>query len=87
MDLPGTLAVLFIFGGGSLILLSRTPIGQAIADRIRGVRHDASPDPALLEEVDRLRHEVAELQERMDFAERLLAKQREPDRVGGGGQT
>jgi hypothetical protein len=26
------------------------------------------------EELDRLRHEVAELQERLDFAERMLAR-------------
>jgi hypothetical protein len=85
MDLTGILAVLFIFGGGSLILLSRTPIGQAIADRIRGLRPDATRDPAVLEELDRLRQEVTELQERMDFAERLLARQREPARVARGG--
>jgi hypothetical protein len=31
----------------------------------------------VLEELEQLRHEVAELSERMDFAERLLAKGRE----------
>ncbi len=54
MDLPGTLAVFFIFGGGSLLLLSRTPIGQAIADRIRGVRPEGTQDPAVIEELERL---------------------------------
>jgi hypothetical protein len=34
--------------------------------------------------VERLRHEVSELQERMDFAERMLAKQREQERLPGG---
>jgi hypothetical protein len=34
-------------------------------------------DPHLLAEVDALRSEVAELAERLDFAERLLAKPRE----------
>jgi hypothetical protein len=34
-----------------------------------------------MEEVDRLRHDMVELQERMDFAERLLAKSRETERL------
>jgi hypothetical protein len=37
-----------------------------------------APADALLEEVDTLRAEVAELTERMDFAERLLAQPRPP---------
>jgi len=32
------------------------------------------PDPAVYEELDHLRADLAELQERVDFAERLLAK-------------
>jgi len=36
----------------------------------------------LLNEVQQLRTEVAELSERMDFAERLLAKNREDQRIG-----
>jgi TM2 domain-containing membrane protein YozV len=38
----------------------------------------AAPSDALLEEVDALRAEVAELTERVDFAERLLAQPRHP---------
>jgi TM2 domain len=38
----------------------------------------AAPLDALLEEVDALRAEVAELSERVDFAERLLAQPRPP---------
>jgi hypothetical protein len=38
----------------------------------------ASPSDALLEEVDTLRAEVAELAERVEFAERLLAQPRAP---------
>jgi len=37
---------------------------------------------ALDAEVDRLRQEVGEAQERLDFAERLLAQKREPRDVG-----
>ncbi len=36
---------------------------------------------ALLEEVDGLRQEVGELQERIDFTERLLARNREQARL------
>ncbi len=38
----------------------------------------AAPTDALLEEVEALRAEVAELAERVDFAERLLAQPRSP---------
>jgi hypothetical protein len=38
----------------------------------------------LLNEVQQLRTELGELSERMDFAERLLAKQREGQRIGPG---
>lgn len=80
------LAITFIFGGGTLFLLSVSPVGRAIADRIRAKGAlPAPPDPALLAEVEQLRAEVAELHERMDFAERLLARPREPESAPGGG--
>jgi hypothetical protein len=80
--MEGVLFIVIVFGGGMLFLLSKTEIGRAIADRIRG--ESAGADPALLEEVDRLRIQVAELHERVDFTERLLAQQREPERLEGG---
>ena len=81
--MEGVAFIVVVFGGGMLMLLSRTTIGQAIADRIRG--HHAAPDPALQEEVERMRHELTELQERVDFAERMLAQRREPDQIAPGG--
>lgn len=75
------LAIILIFGGGSAIALSFSPVGRAIADRIRG-RHAAPvADPAVYEELDQLRQDMTELQERVDFAERLLAKTREPGQL------
>lgn len=71
------LAIVLIFGGGTLIGISFSPVGRAIADRIRGVTSEPSPDPAVYEEIERMRGEMAELQERVDFTERLLAKSRE----------
>jgi hypothetical protein len=77
--------IVIVFGGGMLFLLSKTEIGRAIADRVRGGALVGGTDPALLEEIDRLRHDVVELQERVDFTERLLARQREMPEIGGGG--
>ena len=39
---------------------------------------------ALNQELEAVRREMAELAERMDFAERLLAKNREGQRIGPG---
>jgi hypothetical protein len=75
--MEGILAIIFIFGGGTLFLLATSPIGKAIAERIRHSGPGPAMDPELLAEVDGLRHDVAELAERLDFAERLLAAKRE----------
>lgn len=85
-------SLLLVFGGGTLFLLSISPIGKALAARILG-RRSLTPEGEdtqdelrqLRAEVDALRttrDEVAELAERLDFAERLLARQREPNRIG-----
>lgn len=71
------LALVLIFGGGTLIAISFSPVGRAIADRIRGLKAESRPDPAVYEELDRMRGEMSELQERVDFTERLLAKSRD----------
>ncbi len=94
MDIEGVLAICFIFGGGTLCLLAISPVGKAIADRIR--RHGGAAVPELVRgeldelrsevhgEVQQLRTEVSELNERMDFAERLLAKNRDGQQLGPG---
>jgi hypothetical protein len=71
--------VLFIFFAG-LVVLSQTAIGKAIARRIGG---EAGVLPALegeikelRAEVEALRGELMETQERLDFAERLVASGR-----------
>ena len=84
MDIEGILAITLIFGGATAFLLAISPIGRAVAERIRG-QASTSTDPQLLADVDALRHDVAELQERVDFTERLLA-QREHGQVGEGGK-
>lgn len=72
------LAIILIFGGGTAIAIAFSPIGKAIADRIRGRAVEAETDPAVLAELDEMRAQLSELQERVDFSERLLAKDREP---------
>ncbi len=79
------LALVLIFGGGTLIAISFSPVGRAIADRIRGAGAVAEPDPAVLDELDRMRGELAELHERVDFTERLLAQKREAEPLPPGG--
>ncbi len=73
--MEGVFAVVFMFGGAVLIGFSFTPLGRAVADRIRHgpTPHGTEPDPAVYEELDRVRQELAELHERVDFTERLLA--------------
>jgi hypothetical protein len=80
----GLFAITFLFGGGTLFLLSISPVGRAFAERIRG-RVPPSHDPELLAEVDALRQEVAELHERVDFAERLLSNTHDRQELGKGG--
>jgi len=87
----GILAIVFIFGGGSLFLLAISPVGRAIATRIQGggpasddtvARLEASHQ-AVLEEMDVLRRDVGEMQERLDFTERVLAQQRQHTALPG----
>jgi len=75
-----------ITGGvvGSIVL--RGPVGKALAERIhQGTLGQAEPDPAVLEELDEMRGRMVELEERLDFTERLLAKARaeEPGQLRG----
>ncbi len=61
------------------------PIGAAIGERIRG-RRDGPPDHRLAAEVDELRTRLAEVEERLDFTERLLARGAQADQISGGAQ-
>lgn len=55
-------------------LISKGPIGDAIAMRLRGEVAGGGLDEQALHELDDLRARVAELEERQDFSERLLAQ-------------
>lgn len=80
------LAIILIFGGGTAIAIAFSPIGKALADRLRG-----GPVPQVMpsEEVDELRgqlqgiqEQLSELAERQDFTERLLAQNKDKTAIG-----
>ena len=77
------LAIIFLFGGGTTICLAFSPVGRALAERIRSRGGEAPYDPELLAEVQSLRTDVVELQERVDFTERLLARRNDPAQITG----
>ncbi len=65
-------------------MIALSPVGKAFAERIRG--RGAEPtslqgQTEILESLDDLRHQVAELAERVDFTERMLAKRPEATRL------
>ena len=72
---------------GLAFLLSKVlgPVGAAIGARLRGPSA-AAPDHRLASEVDQLRMRLAEVEERLDFAERLLTRGGEVDQIPGGAQ-
>jgi hypothetical protein len=88
------LAIIFIFGGMTVVGLGFSPIGRALAERIRGktalpgaeeLRAElGEQQEALVEEVRLVRREVAELAERLDYAERMLAQSKAAQRLGSG---
>ncbi|HJS43535.1 MAG TPA: hypothetical protein VJ755_08675 [Gemmatimonadales bacterium] len=86
-DLVGLVAVVLLFGGGTLFLLAISPIGKALAARLMGKKTTPEDDEAVAElrrEVEEMRHlpeQLSELGERVDFLERLVAKQREAERL------
>ena len=82
--------VLFIMMG--LVGMSFSPLGRALARRVGGDKGEQAESAALAEvdalrdEVQALRGEVGEVQERLDFAERLLAQARTQGKLPAGGQ-
>lgn len=83
-DGPGLviIAVVLVIG---LLKLLRGPVGEALADRLRGgtpARHDQQ----LMAEVEAMKTRLAEVEERLDFAERLLARRESIDQLPGGVQ-
>ncbi len=68
-------AILMLGIGGTIVL--RGPLGKAIARRIEGADAPGADVEPVLQELDEVRARMLELEERMDFTERLLARDRE----------
>jgi hypothetical protein len=85
-DSPAVVMIVIASLLATIIIL--WPLVRAIARRIE---HKGVSDPALNAEVEHLQQRmgdvdamqarIAELEERLDFAERLLAQPREPDQL------
>jgi hypothetical protein len=92
MSPPGELAFFLAIGAIGLGF-TFGPIGAAIARRIAGSARSnqgradvASLGPQVTAELDDLRGRLAEVEERLDFAERVLARGGTADQIPGGAQ-
>jgi hypothetical protein len=73
-------------GGFFAWMIALSPVGKAYAERLRGGPPgggaSAEDHAELLESVESLRREVAELAERVDFTERLLGQGKAVEQLG-----
>jgi hypothetical protein len=90
MSPPGELAMFLAIGAAALGLFFG-PIGAALARRLGGGPRASEVHTEIEQvnervtaEVDDLRARLAEVEERLDFAERLLARGGEADQIRGG---
>jgi Na+/glutamate symporter len=88
----GELAM-FLAIGAAAVGLFFGPIGSALAHRLGGRRYTADLHAEVEElggrvtmEVDELRQRLAEVEERLDFAERLLTHNVPANQLPGGAQ-
>ena len=83
----GVFIPIIAVGGFFAWMISLSPLGKALAERLRhgpvprggGTGEDQAE---LVEQVEELRREVAELAERVDFTERLLGQQQATGQLG-----
>ena len=57
----------------------RGPVGKALARRLEG--DAAAPSEEVLQQLDDMRVRLGELEERLDFTERVLAQSQEPAKL------
>jgi hypothetical protein len=63
-------------------VIFKGPVGKALGRRLEHGA-PAEPSPEFMAEMDDMRSRVMELEERLDFTERMLSKAREPERING----
>ncbi len=82
----GAIPIMGILGYTAVKILG--PITQAVARRIGGGGGEGDALRGEVDELragmDELRHQLLDTQERLDFTERLLARQRAPEQLPGG---
>ena len=86
---PGPVIVMVLLGVGAFTAIALGPVGKAVGKRILEGGHAGGSDGVLREiddlrlQSDDLRNALAETQERLDFAERLIAgtKDRSPEEL------
>lgn len=86
VSIMGAIPILGIMAWAAVKIFG--PLGQALALRLGGGSH-GNPQleervERLAEELDRVKGELAETHERLDFTERLLAQSRTPDQLPRG---
>jgi hypothetical protein len=77
---PDVVVILTIIAAVGAVKILRGPLGHAFADRVRGT---PPPDQGILEELEAVKRRLAEVEERLDFAERLLAQSEQAVRLPG----
>lgn len=85
MNSDQTFAIVFVLVLSTIFAAARIlkgPIGEALARRLSG--RTVAPDRD--GELDELRARLGELEERVDFTERVLLQQPERGHVPGGGE-
>jgi hypothetical protein len=86
-SLEGIAAVVLLLGVGLILATLIWPLIRAIARRIEGGTAGAEIQAELeglrerVRQLEEMQPRMLELEERVDFAERIVAKGREPDRL------
>ncbi len=73
-----------IIGSIAVAVVLRGPLGEALARRLAGTQEAASEE--LLQHLDEVRARLGELEERLDFTERVLAQSHEPAKLAHPGE-
>jgi hypothetical protein len=88
----GMLTGILITGGliFGVVRIMHSPVGVALARKIQGVRGEADDElraevAYLREQVEDVQRQLGETQERLDFTERIIARQKHASQLPGEG--